>query len=255
MQRRWLNSKRIVVLALAALLLLASPAAMLGKNSGNDIEGVMPPQARILGKSREEWSAEWWRWVWSQTAHDHPLFDGTTLDAFKPFDLPGSSCDHDQRGQVWFLAGTFGGDANRTCTIPRDKFVFFPILNSDTDNEVDPPTNYDVKKLRQLCLDTVANPTLSVTLDKGTLRNSESYAITPTTFSYKVPDDPDNIYRALVGIDFAGTVSPAVSCGYYVMLKPMDQGTHRLTLAATNGDGSFSYKVEYTLKVVNPGGR
>jgi hypothetical protein len=249
MQRRPLNSKRLVALALAALLLLASPAAMMGKNTGKDIEGVLPPQASILGKSQGEWSAEWWQWVWSQPATNHPLLDGTGTD----FDLPGSSCDRGQKGQVWFLAGTFGGDATRECTITRDKFVFIPIFNYDADNVAEKPTHYDVKTLRQICLDTVADPDkLSVSLDGRELQDPKSYAVTPTTFKYTVPDVPDNIYRALAEIDFAGKVSPAVSCGWYVMLKPLDKGTHKLIIAAQKGD-LISFQVIYKLNVVNPG--
>jgi hypothetical protein len=251
MQRRSLNSKRLVGLALAAMLLLASPAAMMGKNSGNDIEGVLPQQAKILGKSQGEWSAEWWKWVFSQPAHDNPLVDETTSPVTEPFNLPGSSCDRGQKGQVWFLAGDLGGTADRECTIPRDKFVFFPILNSAVDNVGRDPA-VGVKALRQECLNNNANPqALSVSLDSRALKNPESYAVTPTTFAYTLPK-VDNIY-SIFGLDVKGPVSPAVSCGYYVMLKPMDKGTHHLTLAATNSDGSFSYQVDYELKVVNPG--
>ena len=45
-------------------------------------------------------------------------------------DKIGEFCNKNQNDpNVWFLAGTFGGKAERTCTIPVGKAILFPIIN------------------------------------------------------------------------------------------------------------------------------
>lgn len=35
-----------------------------------------------------------------------------------------------QSSEVWFLAGTYGTPRTiRTCRVPRDKYLFFPLIN------------------------------------------------------------------------------------------------------------------------------
>ncbi len=45
-------------------------------------------------------------------------------------DNTGKFCGLGQSGPVWFLAGTFGGTVERTCTIPAGKALFYPLVNS-----------------------------------------------------------------------------------------------------------------------------
>ena len=43
-----------------------------------------------------------------------------------------------QSGPVWFLAGTFGGKAERTCTIPSGKAILFPPINTECSYKENP---------------------------------------------------------------------------------------------------------------------
>ena len=64
-----------------------------------------------------DWSAEWWQWVLGIPQATNPQLDTT-----------GEFCDVNQPASpFWFLAGTFGGDAARSCTIPAGKLLFFPL--------------------------------------------------------------------------------------------------------------------------------
>ena len=54
-------------------------------------------------------SAQWWQWVLSIPTPANPLTDVT-----------GVNCMMGQRGDVWFLAGTFaGGTVSRRCSVHR----------------------------------------------------------------------------------------------------------------------------------------
>ena len=45
-------------------------------------------------------------------------------------DQTGQNAALGQSGEVWFLAGTTGGSAERTVTVPPGKALFFPIVNN-----------------------------------------------------------------------------------------------------------------------------
>ena len=63
-------------------------------------------------------TARWWQWVISIGQSENPLLDPT-----------GADCAVGQEGPVWFLGGTFGGPATRSCTVPAGKALLIPVLN------------------------------------------------------------------------------------------------------------------------------
>src|SRR5437762_1456121 len=80
---------------------------------------AVPPGERVADTSQADWSKAWWQWAGSFDRADSPVADRT-----------GTSCHLKQSGPVWFLAGTYGTRRTiRTCTIPRDKYLFFPLIN------------------------------------------------------------------------------------------------------------------------------
>jgi hypothetical protein len=81
---------------------------------------VFPVDSKPYGKSYAEWSAIWWQWLLSIPNDTSPAGDST-----------GKSCATNQQGPIWFLAGTFGGAAERTCTIPSGKTIMFSSINSE----------------------------------------------------------------------------------------------------------------------------
>jgi hypothetical protein len=71
-----------------------------------------------FGKRFRDWSAEWWQFALSLPASKNPLVDAT-----------GEKCAVGQRGEVWFLVGSFIGPVTRACLIPEGKALFFPAIN------------------------------------------------------------------------------------------------------------------------------
>ena len=62
-------------------------------------------------------AAQWEQWATSIPNSESPLFDTT-----------GEKCMVGQRDIVWFLAGVSGGgSATRTCSVPEDRTLFFPV--------------------------------------------------------------------------------------------------------------------------------
>lgn len=185
-------------------------------------------------------TAQWRQWAYSIPTGQNPQLDPT-----------GQYCMVGQRGPVWFLAGVFlGGTANRSCTVPEGQALFFPVINQDEINAPnvcgDGPENSSVKDLRaaaKAAIDSVSGLSLQVdgTNVKGLLQRIKS-----TVYEIALPED--NVFNAPCGSPGVpgGIYSPAVDDGYYVLLKPLKPGEHKIHF---EGNGGFE-DVTYTLTVV-----
>lgn len=67
-----------------------------------------------------ELAGAWWDWAVNQPPDMNPILDETGEFA---------SVGQDPAGKVFFLAGNFGGETVRECTVPAGKALFFPIVN------------------------------------------------------------------------------------------------------------------------------
>jgi hypothetical protein len=240
--------RRTLITLLAAAVLLAAGPAALAKPGKHDLNaGVVEPNKKAYGQSYGEWGAAWWTWALELPAANHPLLDET-----------GDFCDAGQQGPVWFLAGNFGGETERTCAIPSGKALLVPVFNSWADNV--PPDYPDTttlgfskKELTDLCEQTIANPeTLSVELDGKPLNDLDQYLVKPTRFSFAMP--ANGLYTEAFGVPFSGEIPKpgAVSCGYYLLLEPLQDGEYLLRIEAANSrdaDPRFSLVVTYHLEI------
>jgi len=99
-----------------------------------DPDGLPPGQLPTF-------TALWWEWVLSIPRPVNPTLDTT-----------GADCMVGQRDFVWFLAGVNGGgSATLACSVPADKTLFFPVINSfffNTPNCGQGPENLTVKFMR-----------------------------------------------------------------------------------------------------------
>lgn len=232
---------RLIVLSLVASFLML--AAGSGGAHAAENPRVLPPQSNPHGMSYGEWSGAWWAWVTAQPASVNPVLDPT-----------GANCAQGQAGQVWFLAGTFGGTVVRSCTIPSGTSLFFPLANLETDNFPTPPstepTQLSVDQLTAKCLADIGSPALSAEVDGSAIENLLDYAVEPTLFQYTVPSGDDSLYDFFGLPDVEGPTPPpgAVSCGYYLMLAPLPPGQHTIHFAAAG-----FLDVTYNLTVVPRG--
>lgn len=73
----------------------------------------------VDGKYLNEYPNIWWQWAASMPDQQSAVSDRT-----------GKFCDMNQQGPVRFLAGGYGSSKiKRQCTIPKDKYLFFPVIN------------------------------------------------------------------------------------------------------------------------------
>jgi hypothetical protein len=262
MQCRWKGLAAVVVASSA--LLFAGPPADAGVGGGAN---VIPPQARVQGHTYGEWSRR--QWAWELTAVNdvtHPVVDPNPGTAAHPEPV---DCTLGQVGNVWFLAGTTYAQpfttAYRSCTIPTGKFLFFPIVDTWSDNLNCPglppfdQTADEIKAVLQQQTDTIVPGSLLVTVDGKSVAGlddaSTSFRVQANGFTYTMP--ADNALGAVAcGESFpAGTMPPspgAFADGVYVMLPPLPVGTHHISFAGAESGGpfgAFSENVSYALTV------
>jgi hypothetical protein len=217
----------IIILSLAV-----STAAPRTQAQGNPNPGIVPNNARY-----RQLSAQWWQWALSAPPAVNPILDST-----------GANCAQGQgvfsNNNVWFLAGTFGGSATRSCTIPPGKSLFFPILN--TFFACDPPEAMTacppLSDIRAFLAGIMNNPLLlEASIDGVPVQALASYRAASSVFSLQLP--ADNVFGAP-----AGTYEPAVADGYYLLVTPGTPGPHTIKFKGIGNDG-FTVEVTYHLTV------
>ena len=252
------RSKRCISAAFAVVLLLSSISARAQSF-------IAAPESLPGGLSYQQWSAKWWQWLWSIPVSINPVFDTT-----------GADCAVSQpSGPVWFLAGTFGTNVTRTCSIPAGKRIFFPIINLGQDypcldvSQTPPHLRKDPnfqpgpgQSLEQF-LTIGYGPVLvsghlvtycgarqfidhvtavSASLDGVAIQD---LLLPPETSKYRATSplfvfDGDESWVTTKSDTCAGPGHKAVSDGYWIMLKPLPPGPHTLVFSGTEAFPSDS---------------
>lgn len=193
---------------------------------------VYPPHSVVHGLSLGEWGARWWQWAASMCAGNHALIDETGELAHV-----GQSTS-----PVFFLGGTFGGKATRTCKVPATE-LFFPLLNSPCTNY--PPTNVPCGELAAQCAANMENsPVMKLTVDDREILELRNH---------REPFQCFHMYEPVCN-PWGDPPGPFLTAqdGYYVMVKPLSPGEHTIHLRGTTGNPSlpdFETDVTYHLTV------
>ncbi|MFI6278545.1 signal protein [Streptomyces sp. NPDC050988] len=202
-----------------ATMVLAALVGCGGSPAGQSSEGSKAPasgapssaQARL---SPEDLQSRWWTWAMSEPEPTNPVADED-----------GSECERNQPQDMWFLAGTFGTQAERACSIPDGAPIAFPLVNL-----MGGPAD---------CADFMSTAKGSAVLD-GKKVGSET--IRGETISVQgVADNP------VTGTHERFTTT---GCGLWVQMPPLKPGKHTLTIRGQAQD--FSVGVDYSLTVDAP---
>jgi hypothetical protein len=186
---------------------------------------LAPPSDIISGKSQKEWSVLWWQWAGSFDHEDSPVAD-----------LNGEKCSARQAGEVWFLAGTYGTKRTiRTCTVPAGKYLFFPLINY-----IVMPRRANLSSCAEVRRDAAAitNHVSALVLDINGKRFEalELYRqASDQCFDLGAKSKPPQ------------RIFPSAANGYYVMLRPLERGTHVINFGGALP--SMLQAVTYTIRV------
>lgn len=196
--------------------------------------GVYALDSKPYGLTYEDWTIKFWQWLLPIPSERSPMTDET-----------GEFCGENQQDlPVFFLAFTGGGQAERTCTVPYGKAILVPI-NVVECSFLELPGARTEGELH-VCAeeDESSNPGVFLSVDGTELKELLQYRVHSRTF--------DATFSDIFGT--AGGPTRVVSDGYWIILEPLQTGTHTLHFKAilTNPETGvliYSDDVKYHLTV------
>jgi hypothetical protein len=211
--------------------------------------GVIPVGEGCANQTYAELSAAFWQYALGQPTSTSPLLGSA-----------GADCQLGQSGSVFFLAGRFDGtDANRTCTVPAGKALFFPLI-AIIDISTPPGFCTRIPNLGQVADCAPESPAelladvkpvedsavrLNASVDGRSL-SPAGFRVQSPAFSLFVP--ADNLFGGLL----PRQAYMAVADGYYLLIAPLPVGTHTLEFGGATRANKFAQKIKYALTIANP---
>jgi hypothetical protein len=183
-----------------------------GTNAQSNNNTIFSIDSKPYGLSYDQWAVKWWQWFVSIPASTSPASDTT-----------GVNCAQNQNdANVWYLAATFGGKAERTCNIGSEKALFFTVIGTECNAKQD-----KVKTLPQFqaCVHGVMDGLKLATaqFDGINIPNVQRYRLTSSVFPVVFPKGA--VWEAPAG------PTDMASDAVYLMLKPLSKGNHTLHFA------------------------
>lgn len=192
------------------------------------------------GSSYASWCEAWVKHIYSTPCDQNPL--AITTENRK---------DPEQVGTVFFLAGTLGGTIERTATISAGQGIFFPVLNYVATYPCPyagfkPAPGQSLKDfLMRKAMEMVDQGTLmSITLDDMRITDLVPYRVTTDLFYL-------NALPELTCLDacVTGELQPALADGYWIMLRPLSPGQHKLQYKGSYPKVGWVMDVTYYLTI------
>jgi hypothetical protein len=222
----------IVIILLETVLII--PSTLLYAQADSINPSVFAADSKQYGTPYAVWAGKWQQWLISVPQPLNPATDST-----------GKNCAQNQNGPVWFLAGTTGGSAERTCTIPAGKAIFFPVIASECDYASYP--NVKSEPSLVLCAQADDNRAINVkaVIDGVNLKQLDKYRMTSPLFTVTYP--PHNLFGSPPG------QTQGIVDGFWIFLQPLSPGKHELHFSGltpgnpTTGTANFAIDVTYHL--------
>lgn len=184
------------------------------------------PGDKPYGFSYGEWTIKWWEWALSVPVSVNPVLDNTGQYAHK-----------NQKGPVWFLAGTIGDEnkvAHRICKIPKERSILFPVINYLRTYEAGLKTDVDLANHVQRDIDDiVVNEALLDGREVSIFRVKSE----PQVFHLMVREENE------LGIPVGTSI--AAADGYWVFIKSLNVGEHEIYFHGACSGGTRNASAQY----------
>lgn len=214
-------------LFVAVTLCLAGGVAQARDVSPNPNPALFDRDARPFGFSMETWAERWWAWAWGI-----PLAQNPNLDA-------NVDCNAQQRGPMYFLPHLLVGASTvpRTCTVPRHRAIAVTVASVFNDYPCPDPTFQPAPG--QSLFDFLIGPAkegqdhvaaIEATLDGKPLTDMMSYRVASDDLFHFTGDVSLQPFDSCV----TGSPQPGVVDSFFIVMKPLERGTHVFTVTTTS---------------------
>lgn len=200
----------------------------MNKASYNGLE-LYAPDSKPFGRTYAEWTARWWQWVLSIAKTENPLVDEN-----------GKNCANNQSGPVWFLAGTLKGHAERSCAIPADKAILFPVINVEASvAEGDGTTEEALAARVKFEMDQITD--MRAMINGTNVNELRRYRIQSPLFNVTLP--VDNVLK------LPAQTTKMMSEGYWLFLRHLEPGKYDLNSFGSCLAGRIKIGFSYHLAI------
>ena len=198
------------------------------------------PAEEPFGSSYGSWCEAWVKYLYSIPCNNHPLAESSD-----------NKTEPHQEGPVFFLSGTLGGTIERTVSIPEGKGIFFPVLNYVANYPCPyagskPAPGQSLKDflVRNANVMVDQGTLMSVTLDGVRISDLLPFRVTTELFYFQALPE-------LTCLDpcVTGELQPGVADGYWIMLRPLPPGQHKLNYKGSYPKLGWAMDVTYILFV------
>jgi hypothetical protein len=199
--------------------------------SNSQSEFVYSLKDKPYGKSWEEWTTEWWKWILSLPKKVNPGIDET-----------GEKLQIDpDMARVLFLPGTFGGFAERHYRIPS-RAILLPVINFITSFHEEPQISTELGLVERAKndIDDISNTWASV---DGVNVSVKDFRVRSSTFNLNLVED--NVFGIRAG------VTKAAHDGYWLFLRPFEEGEHLVQVFGSCSSGKTKVDVVLHLDIYN----
>jgi hypothetical protein len=175
-----------------------------------------------LGESLESWAIKYWRW-WIAVP------PGIEANSCVMYLVPNSS--------IVFLINPWTMNYQGNCDIPSDRHILVPLLVGECDTTLPDGKSGKVEDLWR-CAESADEPfeSWNIVLDNNVIsRNWGNEVVNPNLINETLVRNSDKFMIDIpknnnVDVEEAGSY-PAVVDGYYLVLKPLSPGDHKLEYA------------------------
>ncbi len=164
-----------------------------------------------------------WTWGLQAPAGTNPITDRT-----------GEHADFDNDRPVFFVAGTFGGKAERTFTVPEGTPILIPVINNIALTfDTDPPG--EAEELLAEWEATVDPASLSAVIDGDPVENVEAYYVRTDYFTPGSPQEGSLLEAVLERFNLpeAEDLYPSLASGYWLLVEGLTPGEHTISYGGT----------------------
>lgn len=203
------------------------------KGKKNEAIGLFAPDSSPFGMTYGEWTVRWWQWCLSQPKFTNPASDRKRTDR--------NAANNQIYPDVWFLAGTTDGYAERECTVPKGNAILCPIINFEISTTEEPNLKTDNELLGRVRTEIDKIEKLNVTIDGVNLPGLKKFRVESHPFDIMFPQD--NIWGVKAG------PTRSAGDGYWLFLKPLLLGNHQIRFGGSCLAGTINIGTTYYLTV------
>ena len=195
----------------------------------------------VAGETIAQWTADWWTWALQTPAGHAPMMDMTGADA-----------NVDNGRAMYFIAGSFGGDATREFNVPADTPMLLPVINNvviqqngrgpDLATGGPAGVNHYFAEWK-----TSGVTDMFLKIDGRSIGDLQSDLIRSKWF------DPGNVQPGslIESFGYTGSLADARSIGYWAVLKGFAAGsTHTIEFGGAWDGGASSVHITDTVHAV-----